>query len=169
VAFYGCGCGDFGCANVAGLIIRQGDRVVWEDFRSLTGAYYMAMPNPEQGPDPLDSCDEDEALFARRHDLPALTFDADVYLETVHEAMADRSWETRPRAVIRHLLSRRPELNHWAADEEESITVHHRHGNSLRSTDIPLPPGPPEELAEKLLALLDQGIDPRAIVANQLW
>ncbi len=165
IALYGCGCGEFGCSTVAALIVRQAERIRWTDFRSLTGAYHSALP--EHGPDPAASCEPD--LPASRHDLPTLTFDAGQYLAVVRSAMADRSWETRPRAVIRHLRSRRPELGHWAARHGERVTVHHRVDGMAWSTDLTVPPGPVDRLAETLLALLDQGIDPRRIAAERLW
>jgi hypothetical protein len=167
VAFYGCGCGEFGCANVAGLVIGSDDHIEWTDFRSLTGVYHSALPDPEDGPDPAVSDDWD--LTPRRHDLPTFTFDADQYFAVVRNAMADRTWETRPRAVIRHLRSLRPEMKHWATRHEESITVHHRVNGMAWSTDLPVPAGPVDRLAEALVALLDQDVDPRRIAAESLW
>jgi hypothetical protein len=38
---------------------------------------------------------------------PTLTFDADQYLAVVRDAMEDRGWETRPRAVIRQCIEPR--------------------------------------------------------------
>ncbi len=61
IAFYGCGCGEFSCANVAGLVARRGDVVEWSDFRCLTGAYDAALPDPEDSPDPMTSWDPDFA------------------------------------------------------------------------------------------------------------
>jgi hypothetical protein len=167
IAFYGCGCGEFGCSNVAGLIVRRSSHVEWTDFRPLTGVYHSALPDPAYGPDPAASYDWD--MPPKRHGLPTLTFDADEYLAVVRNAMADRSWETRPRAVIRHLRSLRPEMTHWAARHGERITIHHRVGDMAWSTDLQLPPGPTDRLAEALLTLLDQGIDPRRIAAENLW
>jgi hypothetical protein len=167
IAFYGCGCGEFGCANVAGVITRRDDRIEWTDFRSLTGVYHSALCEPEDGPDPATT-DEWDAP-SRRHDLPTLSFDAADYLVVVREAMADRSWETRPRAVIRHIRARRPEMKHWAARHGESITVHHLVNGMAWSTDLPVPSGPPDRLAVGLVALLDQGVDPRAIEVGNMW
>jgi hypothetical protein len=167
IAFYGCGCGEFGCANVAGLIISRDDRIEWTDFRSLTGAYHSALPEPGEGPDPAVSDDWD--VPPRRHHLPTLSFETKQYMDVVREAMADRSWETRPRAVIRHLRELRPDLTHWAARHGQSITVHHRVNGMAWSTDLQVPAGPTDRLAEALLTLLDQGIDPRRIAAEDLW
>lgn len=167
VAFYGCGCGEFGCANVAGLIVDRSDHIAWTDFRSLTGVYHSALPEAGDGPDPMAAADWD--LPAGRLDLPTLTFDRDRYFAVVRGAMANRSWETRPRAVIRHLRSLRPELTHWAAHDGERITVHHTVGAMAWSTDIELPPGPPDRLAARLITLLDESVDPRRIDAERLW
>jgi hypothetical protein len=169
IAFYGCGCGTFGCANVAGLITRRDDRIVWDDFRSLTGVYHSALPEPEDGPDPA-TADDWDLPPSRHHDLPAMSFDAADYLAVVHEAMADRSWETRPRAVVRHLLVRRPEMHPWAGEYGDRIVVHHRADGMAWSTDLLVPSGSPEHLAESLIALLDRGVDPREIAARgDLW
>lgn len=87
IAFYGCGCGEFGCASVAGLVIRRGELVEWSDFRTLTGVYHSALPDPEDGPDPVAF--EDADLPSRRHrPLSTFTFDAEEYLGVVRSAMA---------------------------------------------------------------------------------
>jgi hypothetical protein len=96
-------------------------------------------------------------------------FDADQYLAVVRAAMEDRSWETRPRAVCRHLQPLRPGVTHWAARRGEVVTVHHRVDGMAWSTDVEVPPEPPDRLAEALLKLLDQGLDPRRIAAEKLW
>lgn len=83
--------------------------------------------------------------------------------------MNDRSWETRPRAVVRHHLSLRPQTSHWAARHGDSITVRHRVDGMAWSTDLQVSPGPADLLAESLVALLDQGVDPRRIAAENLW
>ncbi|WP_205475070.1 hypothetical protein [Nocardioides sp. SYSU D00038] len=167
VAFYGCGCGTFGCSNVTGLVVQSGDLVRWTDFLSLTGAYASALPDPEDGPDPAIGFDTD--LPPKRHALPTFTFDREQYLNAVRAAMADRSWETRPRAVVRHLRALQPGTHPWATLTGESITVHHTVDGMAWSTDLPLPPGRPSQLAESLAALLDQGLDPRRIAAERLW
>lgn len=167
IAFYGCGCGEFGCANVAGLIVGRGDQVEWTGFRSLTGVYHAALPEPGDGPDPVAVLER----AGRRPllDLPTLVFEREHYVAVVRASMADRSWETRPRAVIRHLKVLRPGATHWAAREGERITVHHRVAGDAWSTDLLVPPGPPEVLAARLVALLDEGVDPRRIAAESLW
>ena len=167
VAFYGCGCGEFGCSSVAGLVVEDADQVAWKDFRAVTGTYVSALPEPEDGPDPVEAADQD--LPARPLDLPTLTFDRARYLAVVRAAMADRSWETRARAVVRHLRSLRPGMTHWAAEERDAVTIHHQVGDMVWSTDVPLPPGRPEHLAASLLVLLDDGVDPRRISAEGLW
>ncbi len=167
VAFYGCGCGEFGCANVAGLVRRSGDRVEWTDFLSLTGVYHSALPDPGYGPDPALTSEWDvpnEPL-----DLPALVFEAEEYFAVLHEATADRSWETRPRAVVRHMRALRPDMMPWAVRDGEGVTVHHRVDGMLWSTDLLVPPGSPDALAEALVELLGRGIDPRQIAADRLW
>lgn len=83
--------------------------------------------------------------------------------------MADRSWETRPRAVIRHMKELRPATTHWAAREGDGITVHHPVDRMVWSTDLLVPPGAPDILAARLVALLDDGVDPRRIAAERLW
>lgn len=166
IAFYGCGCGQFGCSTVAGLVIDRGSVVEWTDFLSLTGFYESALPAPEDGPDPAEAPSD---WTHARHPIPTLSFDREQYIRVVQEAMADRSWETRPRAVVRHLRALRPEITHWAAHDGEAITVHHRAAGEVRSTDLLLPRGEPGRLAESLLALLDDGVDPRRIAAERLW
>lgn len=166
IAFYGCGCGVFGCGNVAGLIVERGDQVQWTDFLSLTGVYESALPDPEDGRDPAE-LPWDWPLA--RHDLPTFTFDRADYLATVEDAMADRSWETRTRAVLRHLRASGPEAAHWAARDGEAITLHHRVDDKVWAIDLLLPPGTPERLAGSLRSLLDAGVDPRRIAAEQLW
>lgn len=166
IAFYGCGCGEFGCSNVAGLVVDRGDRVQWTDFLSLTGFYESAMPDPEDGPDPAVLPSD---WSHQRLDLPTFTFDRTEYLATVTDAMTDRSWETRTRAVLRHLRASRPEAAHWSAHDGEAITLDHRAGGTVRSIDLLLPPGPADRVAASLVALLDAGTDPRRIAAEQLW
>lgn len=168
IAFYGCGCGEFGCAAVAGLIERRGDQVIWHDFCSPTGVYQAALADAEYGPDPVAELDPEEWSF-HPIDLPTFVFDADNYLARVEAAMKDRSWETRPRAVIRHLKTVRPAWTHWAVREGDAITVHHRVGKMAWSTDLDVPAGPVDELALSLVDLLDQGVDPRRIRAERLW
>lgn len=166
IAFYGCGCGEFGCANVAGLVIARGEQIEWTDFRSLTGTYHSALPEPEDGPDPAAGT---ERAWRRPLDLPTLTFDRQRYLAVVRDAMADRSLETRPRAVIRHMKELRPATTHWAAREGDRITVHHPVDRMVWSTDLLVPLGAPDILAARLVALLDDGVDPRRIAAERLW
>lgn len=166
IAFYGCACGEFGCANVAGLVVRRDHHVEWADFRTLTGIYHSALPEAGDGPDPLTRIERE---WHRSLDLPTLTFERERYLAVVRAATADRSWETRPRAVIRHLKTLRPETTHWAGREGDRITIHHRVGRMPWSTDLLVPPGPPDVLAARLVALLDEDVDPRRIAAEGLW
>src|SRR5215212_8923063 len=70
IAFYGCGCGEFGCANVAGLVSRSRDVVTWADFLSLTGVYHSALPDPGYGPDPVELSEWDAPI--QRLDIPPL-------------------------------------------------------------------------------------------------
>ena len=170
IAFYGCDCGTFGCANVAGLINRRGERIEWTDFVSVTGVYNGALPDPEDEPDPVSSRTWDDDLpDPERHRLPTFTFDADQYLEVVRRAMADRSWETRPRAVLRHLKDSRPDLTLWAARTTDEITTYQYVADGYVTTDLTVPPGDPERLAASLRALLDDGVRPRQIAAEGLW
>lgn len=166
IAFYGCGCGTFGCANIAGLVVGRPDHVEWTDFRSLTGVYHAALPEPGDGPDPAAGTGRG---WRRPLDLPTLAFERQHYLAVVRDAMADRSWEARPRAVIRHLKELRPAMTHWAAREGDRITVHHRDDRMVWSTDLLVPPGAPDILAARLVALLEDGVDPRRIAAEGLW
>lgn len=168
IAFYGCGCGEFGCAAVAGLVERRANQVVWHDFCSPTGVYRHALAEPEDGPDPVAELDPDE-LPPDPVNLPAFVFDADRYLALIEGAMQDRSWETRPRAVIRHIKTLRPGWTHWAARTGDAITVHHRVGRMAWSTDLDVPAGSVKALAASLVELLEQGVDPRRIQAEGLW
>lgn len=168
IAFYGCGCGDFGCGNVAGLITQRADHVEWSDFRSITGAYSSALPDPEDGPDPLGN--EEEYGRGSRHALPNLRFATDRYLTVVRDAMGDRSWETRCRAVVRQVRLRRPETRLWATHDGEGVDINHRTGGGRwTSTELALPPGPTDRLADALVDLLDQGVDPRRIAGRRMW
>lgn len=166
IAFYGCACGEFGCANVAGLVIGRGEQVEWTDFRTLTGVYDAALPESGSGPDPATGL---EPEWRQPLDLPTLSFERDRYVAVVRDAMADRSWETRPRAVIRHMKELRPATTHWAAREGDRITIHHRDDRMVWSTHLLVPPGAPDILAARLVALLDDGVDPRRIAAEGLW
>ena len=82
IAFYGCSCGEFGCGNVAGIVVRRGSVVQWTDFCSVTGEYGSALPPDE--PDPVVADDWD--LPPDRYDLPTYTFNAERYLATVRAA-----------------------------------------------------------------------------------
>ena len=160
IAFYGCGCGEFGCANVAGLITRRGDLVEWSDFRNLTGVYHSALPDPDDGPDPV-AFEESDLPSRPYRDLPTLTFDAEKYLGVVRSAMAARGWETRTRAVVRHVRELRPDLWLWAASDGDRITG--------LDADLTVPEGPPDRLAARLVALLDDGVGPQRIEQERLW
>ena len=168
IAFYGCGCGEFGCGNVAGLITRGAGTIEWSDFRSVTGWYGAALPEPEAGPDSVANAEE-WLEPSSRQDLPTLRFDAIDYLAVVHAAMSDRSWETRTRAVVRHARALDPEISIWAFRDGDGVTVHERVAGVYRSTNLRLPEGDPDALAARLVALLRRGADPRRIAAQKLW
>lgn len=171
VAFYGCGCGTFGCSVVAGLVRRRGDTISWSDFRSITGAYNSALPEPEDRPDPLGpvAAFPDADVFHRSHDLPTIRFDAGQYLAAVEAATADRSWETRPRAVLRHLRALRPDLHAYAPRAGDAVHLSFRAGSMMDGVDVPVPAGPPERLAAALVGLLEAGIHPRRIAVPGVW
>lgn len=160
VAFYGCGCGEFGCGNVAGLVRRSGDVVEWADFCSVTGIYHSALPGGD-GPDPVAGDDHD--LPVHRHDLPTLRFDAERYLATVRSAMADRTWESRPRAVARLVAEIRPGTILWVAQHGDQLVVP---GNDARMT---VPSGPVEAVAGRLVELLEGGSSLERIAARGSW
>ncbi len=162
IAFYGCGCGIFGCSCVSGLISQEGGLVRWTHFTTLTGVFHSALPPAEY----------DVPAFAHagaRLDLPELSFDADEYRSTIEEATADRSWETRPRAVVRLMRQQRPSWPHWATHRGESVAVHHRVDAMNWTTELEVPPGPVQRLADALVDLLDRYDDPREIAARGLW
>ena len=168
IAFYGCGCGEFGCGNVAGLITRGAGTIEWSDFRSVTGWYGAALPEPEAGPDSVANAEEWLELSSRQ-DLPTLRFDAIDYLAVVHAAMSDRSWETRTRALMRLLTVQRPGLSVWAAAKGEALILPYRRRDMAAEAKLRLPPGPVDRIAETLLRLLDDGVDPRRIARKRLW
>ncbi|GAA4084445.1 hypothetical protein ACFFOS_21715 [Nocardioides kongjuensis] len=167
IAFYGCGCGEFGCSNVAGLVVRRGDVVEWTDFRTVTGEYHGALPI-----DPVPDPAVEEDVWSTALDLPTFRFDADLYDTTVRAAMTDSSWETWPRAVVRHLLRQYPDLGQrmafWAAREGDAIEVA-LHLSAADPARLEVPRGRPEALAERLGALLDAGIGARRIADDGLW
>lgn len=163
IAFYGCGCGEFGCSCVAGLISEERGLVHWTDFRTITGIYHEALPPEGEGPDPVVG-----AEWTRPLPLPDLAFEAEQYHRAVASATADRSWETRPRAVIRLMREQRPTWPHWVARHGDRITVHHRVDDRASSTDLDLPAGPVQHLADSLVRLLDQ-YDVREIAELDLW
>ena len=155
---------------MAGIITRRDHTIEWRDFVSITGIYGSALPEPEEGPDstnPTDPADWD--LVPSPHNLPMLLFEADQYLTEVERATRDRSWETRPRAVIRHLKAMDPTITLFAAHEGENVTVWHRVDKSLHNTDLRVPQGDPNRLAQKLLSLLRSGLDPATIAHRDLW
>lgn len=89
VALYGCGCGIFGCANVAVLISQQGNTVSWSDAMSVTGEYGSALHGDfEQVPDPVALLG-DNAFLAHDLHLPTISFAADQYLAEVNRATAE--------------------------------------------------------------------------------
>lgn len=160
VAFYGCGCGEFGCGNVAGLVRRVGDVVEWTDFCSVTGVYHSALPG-EAGPDPLAEADYD--LPVHRHDLPTLRFDAEAYVATVHAATADRSWESRARAVTRLVAELRPGTVLWTEPDGDRLIVPSDDGR------LTVPEGPAEEVARRLVGLLEDGATLSSVATRGSW
>ena len=91
VAVYRCGeCGEAGCACVAPITERRGDKVVWSDFRDITGVFVHPLTNelPSGGITLGDW---------------TITFDADQYLAELDRAASDRSWETAARRSARLL------------------------------------------------------------------
>ena len=85
-------------------MICRDDRVEWTDFLSVTGVYDKELADPTEGP---DAAADESWLAPKPHDLPTFTFDADQYLTAVRAATTDRTWETRPHAVVIHLRSLR--------------------------------------------------------------
>ena len=164
IAFYGCGCGEFGCHCVAGLVSEGGGLVRWHDFRTVTGVYHSALPPFDAEEDVLSDPDVDWELL----DLPDLTFDAAAYHWAVDAARTDRSWESRPRAIVRLARDRARDVQLWAAAHDDVITVQHRDRAMLGSTDLPVPEGQVEPLADALVRLLARH-DPREIAARGLW
>lgn len=162
IAFYGCGCGEFGCSCVAGLV-SAGDGVVrWSDFRSATGVYTDALP-PDDEPDPA-RCEE---TFSHRLLLRDVAFDEEHYRSVIAAARADRSWETRSRAVVRLLKALRPDDVLWATSAGDQIEVVQVGGRATH-TVLELPPGQPEEMAHALDVLLASH-HPGRIAAERLW
>ena len=164
IAFYGCGCGEFGCHCVAGLVSESDGLVRWHDFRTVTGVYHCALPPAGVEADALGDPDIDWDLL----DLPDLAFDAADYHRAFDAARTDRSWESRPRVIVRLVRDRARDVQVWAAARDDVITVQHRGRAMLGSTDLPVPDGPVEPLADALLRLLAQH-DPREIAACSLW
>ncbi|MFJ9018656.1 hypothetical protein ACIRPU_01505 [Streptomyces sp. NPDC102259] len=90
-------CGEGCCGALHVTIRRDGDRVVWEDWR-------RPPPPGIRGPAP---------------ELPALRFDATAYDAEIARAEGDRAWSWRARAVARLIkagLVERPDLlSRWDA------------------------------------------------------
>ncbi|MEI5673198.1 MULTISPECIES: hypothetical protein [unclassified Nocardioides] len=171
IAFYGCGCGAFGCFVVAGLITENAGLVSWTDFRTVTGAYHSALPDPRDGPDPARSVntmheDPDDGL-----DLPDVHFDAAQYHAAVGAAMRDRNWESRARAVARLVRERLPDLSLRAAQHGDVIHLHHQYDGEKWPDQVALavPSGSTVAVTDCLVALLEEGRDPREIVRRRLW
>ncbi|HET8619650.1 MAG TPA: hypothetical protein VFM27_11855 [Acidimicrobiales bacterium] len=91
VAVYRCGgCGQPGCACVALVIERRGNRVVWSDFRGFTGVFERPLVDAEPtGGTSFGSW--------------SITFDADQYSRELDRASSDRSWESPARRTARLL------------------------------------------------------------------
>ncbi len=159
IAFYGCGCGEFGCANVAGLITRRGDLVEWSDFRNLTGVYHSALPDPDDGPDPVAFEESDLPV------TPTGTADAHLRRREVPGRRPLRDGGARlgdPNARGRSARTgARPDLWLWAASDGDRITG--------LDADLTVPEGPPDRLAARLVALLDDGVGPQRIEQERLW
>jgi len=98
VAIYRCSCGEAGCGVIAPVIIPSPDgRVVsWTDFRDYVGVF----TGPVE-----ESVRQHEG---KTWDLPDLHFDRQQYVEEIHRAAADDSWET-PRRKTARLLNERLE------------------------------------------------------------
>lgn len=180
IALYGCGCGTFGCSVVAGLVSETAGLVSWTDFRTLTGAYHSALPEPEDRPDPARVLDEQPVggaapelvYFGRTLDLPDVHFEAEHYHSVVNAAMRDRSWESRTRAVLRHVRDRLPDRHLYASRNGDAITLSHRTpGEKWAAVDVTLdvPPGSAVAVADHLVALLEEHRDPRDIARLRLW
>lgn len=122
VAVQLCSCGIAGCGVIAPVITASPDgcRISWVDFRDWTGVFDRPTVDTEITTD------------GSRWNLPDLHFSRDQYLAEVARACADRSWETRRRAIAR------------------LVDAH------LRERDVVLPPGLPFAWASP--ARVDNGI-----------
>lgn len=148
IAFYGCGCGSFGCSCVAGLVTEADGVVRWTDFRTVTGVYHSALPPNDGPPDPTAN----GGFSTRLLPIPDLAFDARQYHQAVALATADRTWETRTRVVVRLLRERLPDRAVWAEGHGARIQV--------RDGVIDLPAGTAQEVADTLAADLKAGRTP---------
>jgi hypothetical protein len=106
-----------------------------------------------------------------RLDLPDLHFDAEQYGAAVGAAMRDRSWESRARAVARLVREQLPDRNLWAAQHGDVLHLHHQYDGERWPSEVALavPAGPAGVVADRLVALLEAGRDPREILRRQLW
>ncbi|WP_148076967.1 hypothetical protein [Nocardioides aurantiacus] len=99
VALYGCGCGIFGCSALTGLISRTGDQITWSDFYDFhAGEYDGPFHEDSTWPDPVHDPDADEDLLPTQLNLPSITFDAEQYLDVVHDATQGWSQECGRRS-----------------------------------------------------------------------
>jgi hypothetical protein len=95
-----CGCGEWGCGEIAPLVQVTGGVVTWTDFR----LYLAAALDPDLPDDPA---------LGRPLGWPDLTFDVEQYRAELDRATADRSWEPEGMHVADLLLRRltaEPEL-----------------------------------------------------------
>lgn len=170
VAVYRCSCGEAGCACVAPLIVRSGDRVRWTDFRDFTGVYVG--PLVDQSPS-----------GGTHHDVPDLEFDADQYLREVDRAAGDRSWETDARKtarLLREQLMRNDEhfidrgywrgwvAPHWETPGKYQVDFIGPHGQVVVSL-TPQSASLPDQVAEMVQALVGTTPDRWPVKIRNDW
>jgi hypothetical protein len=168
IAFYGCGCGEFGCSTVAGLVAREGGLVTWRDFRTVTGAYGGPLPDPDDLPDPLLTPADflGDPYGGSALDVADLAFDAEQYLTEVARAAADRSWETRAMAVCRVARDR---LEGWRLLwPEGSARVAMSRDFHGADVVLALPEGDPADLVAALAGVL-RTPEVEAMLAATRW
>lgn len=72
--------------------------------------------------------------------------------------------------VVRLVCAARPEARVHATFDGTGVSINHQlDPPRCTSTDLALPSGPVDRLAEALIELLDRGIDPRQIAGRRLW
>lgn len=167
IALYGCGCGEFGCSTIAGLVAREGDLVAWRDFRTVTGAYAGPLPAPADLPDPLRAPTEpfEDPYGSRRLPVPDLVFDGAQYDSEVDRATADRSWEARSTAVCRLAGGR---LDGWVLWSDDGDVVHLTRDFHAADVVLTLPAGDPDDLVAALADVL-RTPEVEAMLAATRW